>query len=511
MKHIRIVLAAMGLFLALTGFDCASSEMTTAKLAMKQKDLAKAEESLRKEVAARPNNGEAWFYLGEIYYEQGRFAEMAQAYTKAEAGTQPAISTQEKSRIVSRVVDGWVRKFNASRDLNEQAIEQNNDAALFRRALAELDTADMLRPGYPDHLFLRANIYTSMQDQANTDRAYRDYIRLIGPDVEQGLEMGLQLGMTADQLQSKVGKAEKIQVTDSTGGFAYYPAKNLYVYFAPAQSGARSTVDGWKFYTADDPIPTNVREQLGITLRSTAHYLLGYDAYSAGQTDPKKFDEAIELLRMVEQFDPRREDVGTVVADIYVRTNRIDEAMTRLDREIARDPKNPYPYLSSGRILSEQKAYQRAIDRFKKVLDLGLQDYEKPVQNALFNIAAVYNNWGGVLKDSIDNVSNRKPTDAQREAYSAPLREAVVYFERLRAIGSRRTDFSILSELAKIYSVLGQNDKMKRTIAEIEAVEQIDDNAKKASYWRVLSQLYSITGNIEKANMADKKATDLGG
>src|SRR5690606_28319627 len=110
------------LFLASTGFECASTEMATAKVALKRKDFQKAEESLKREVAARPGNGEAWDLLGELYFDQGRFAEMDEAYRKAEAATAPAISQDTRAVILNRRIDAWVQKFNAARDYSDRAV-----------------------------------------------------------------------------------------------------------------------------------------------------------------------------------------------------------------------------------------------------------------------------------------------------------------------------------------------------------------------------------------------------
>lgn len=511
MKRYYIVLAAAMLFLASTGFECASTEMATAKVAIKRKDFQKAEESLKREVAARPNNGEAWDLLGELYFDQERFAEMDQAYRKAEVATEPAITAENRSVIITRRIDAWVQKFNAARDFSDRAVIEDN-RALYTEALHQLDTAAMLRPDYPDHLFMRASIYNSLGDKAMTDKMYREYIALVDSDVQKGLQMGLSLGLDQSGLQARAGKPDRISVSDSAGGFAFYASKNLYVYFVQGQkAGEHAVVEGWKFYAADDQMPPLVKSQLGITLRSTAYYVLGYDAYVAAESNPSKFDEALKYLGTVEQLDPERADVGGVVADIYVRTNRIDEAMKKLKEQISRDPKNPLPYIAAGNIYNEKKDFSRAIAEFRKVLDLGLQDYEKPVQTVLFNLGAVYKNWGAELQDSISAASKNKPTDAQIEVYRQPLRESVKYFERLKSAGGRSTDFVLLTELANLYDVLGQPDKLKRSVAELEAIQQIDDNATNPRYWRALSRLYAIMGDVKKSEMADKKASSFGG
>src|SRR5438034_4811024 len=49
---------------------------------------------------------------------------------------------------------------------------------------------------------------------------------------------------------------------------------------------------------------------------------------------------------------------------------------------------------------------------------------------ALYDLGAVYKNWGAALQDSIRKVSNSKPSVAQTEVYQRPLRESIRYFEQ---------------------------------------------------------------------------------
>ncbi|MCE7935303.1 MAG: hypothetical protein DYG96_12030 [Chlorobi bacterium CHB2] len=499
-----LLLCAATLYLAFSGFECASSEVTTARVALKSKDYKKAEEALKKEVAARPGNTEAWLLLGDIYNDQSRWVEMDEAYAKAEAIPSASISDGQRQDIAARRFNGWLNKFNtALRDYNNSRYSQ---------ALKELDSAEMLRKNYPENTFLRAQVYLGLKDEAMTTKTYQQYTEIAGRDVTPGLEMGLALGLNRSQLEARAGKPDAAQVVDSAGGFAFYKAKNLYVYFAPAEKpGEASLVEGWKFYSTSDKTPEIIRQQLGNTIRSSPWYSLGVQAYNAAESDPKKFDDALKYLRTVEQLDASRDDIGEIVAEIYVATKRTDEAMKALDEQIRRDPKNPRPYINYGNLYNEQKQYDKAIEQFAKVLPLGLPSDDKALQTALFNLGAVYKNLGARKQDEIREASKGKPTADQIEQYRKPLRESKKYFEQLKGIPARRGDYQLLGELANLYDVLGETDNLKNAVREMEAVENVGDNARTADYWRRLSRLYAIIGDGKKAEAADKKASELGG
>lgn len=89
MKRSFIYLSILGVALALMAFECSSAELTGAKLYLNQKQYAKAEEALLKEVAKNPKSDEGWFMLGyQIYGEQkGDYVKMLDALEKSLAAS----------------------------------------------------------------------------------------------------------------------------------------------------------------------------------------------------------------------------------------------------------------------------------------------------------------------------------------------------------------------------------------------------------------------------------------
>ena len=74
---IAVVLAAI----VTTGFECASSEMTSAKLYIQRKEYDNAKKQLEKEVEKNPKNEEAYYLLGkEVQYVQGDFRGMKESF-----------------------------------------------------------------------------------------------------------------------------------------------------------------------------------------------------------------------------------------------------------------------------------------------------------------------------------------------------------------------------------------------------------------------------------------------
>jgi tetratricopeptide (TPR) repeat protein len=93
--------------------------------------------------------------------------------------------------------------------------------------------------------------------------------------------------------------------------------------------------------------------------------------------------------------------------------------------------------------------YTRAADEFKKVVAMKLEPSDENLRTALFNLGAVYKNWGAKMQKD----AGANPSKAQVDAYLKQLRESVDYFEQLRAI--KPNDFTVLAELGNLYDVLG--------------------------------------------------------
>lgn len=503
MRRLLIILSAAACYLSLSGFECASTEMTTAKLALKNKDNAKAEEALSKEVAVRPTNAEAWMLLGDLYSDEQRYTDMNNAYAKAlRDGNQPPLTTEQRYNIGVRLYNGWLTKYNAALDdLNKGADTKNT--TLLRQGLALLDTADILRPNYPENTFLRSTIYRELSDESHENTELRRYVEMMAPTVDIGLRAGLALNMTESAVEAKLGTPSKKKVSDSTGGYLYFDNQKLWVYLSPVK-GSKPRVDGWKVAPSSEP---EFVSQLPYQIRSYPEYALGVAAYQAGEKDKSRYDEALKALDRVSKYDPDRTGVSDVVSRIYINTGRTAEAKSALEAQIRANPKDPSAYITYGNLLFTMSDYNGASKAFKDVLGLGLPDTDDKVQVALFNLGAVYKNWGRTLQDSVETANKgRASTAAQQTLYQAPLKEAMGYFERLKNVKAKDGDFTVMAELANIYEVLGDKAKVKATIKEIEGVQNMADNNTNANYWRALSRLYAIVNDVDKANAADAKA-----
>jgi len=489
MRKTFVALSVVTLFMALTGFDCASTEMTTAKVAMQSKDYKKAEEYLKKETAARPQNGEAWVLLGDLYNQQERYVDMANAYDKALAA-QPPITGDNMAKVAIDRYNAWLSKYNSA--------QKNYAAKSYDQALRDLDTAVMLRPEYADNVLLRGLVYRETSNKAEENRAYNRYIELVRSDVDAGLQAGLKLGMTRDQVEAKLGKATNQKINDASGGFAYYEPKNLAVYYAVQGAGEAPKVNGWRYFSGPT---TDIQREMEWAIRSAPYYTLGVEAYQEGETNKQRYDDALRYLQTVERLDLGQEGIGPVIADIYVRSNRTGEAKSSFEENLRQNPNDAGLRINYGTLLVNMKDYSGAIEQFQNAATMTQPSDEKH-QTALFDLGAVYKNWGAELQSKYGD----KPTKAQIDEYSGKLRESLKYFEQLRTIQGGK-DFRLLSEMANLYMVLDQTADLDRTVSALEGLKTT--NAESSEYWNVLSRLYVVMGKAKPAEEAAAKADAL--
>lgn len=137
--------------LAVTGFQCASTELTSAKLYIQQKNYPKALESLKREVEKNPQSDEGYYLLGYVSGELGNFDTLVSAFNKS-----LVISKQFEKDINASKKYYWAQSFNqgvvnfqkgsTSKDKDSSQIFFDKSIVAFKNAVAiEPDSADTFK------------------------------------------------------------------------------------------------------------------------------------------------------------------------------------------------------------------------------------------------------------------------------------------------------------------------------------------------------------------------------
>ncbi len=142
MKYSAIisVLCLLLVGLMITGFQCSSSELTSAKLYMSQKNYQRADTSLTKELSINPQNPEAWYLLGRVKLELGEYDKMADAFDKSlENSKEYEKDISDAKRYVWQLsVNKGASLYNRSSVLEHEASGTKNDSVrIYRQEAAE--------------------------------------------------------------------------------------------------------------------------------------------------------------------------------------------------------------------------------------------------------------------------------------------------------------------------------------------------------------------------------------
>jgi tetratricopeptide (TPR) repeat protein len=154
-------LVVIALFTALifSGFQCSSTELTSARLYIQQKNYDKALNTLQKEVAQNPKSDEGWFLMGNVYGEVGKFDSLIFAFDKS-----LAISNKFENEITQQKTYYWANSFNSGVSYfqrGNKATDKDSIAAFYDKSIDAFTTATKLEPDSADTFKNLAFVYMS--------------------------------------------------------------------------------------------------------------------------------------------------------------------------------------------------------------------------------------------------------------------------------------------------------------------------------------------------------------
>ncbi|MDZ7765306.1 MAG: tetratricopeptide repeat protein [Melioribacteraceae bacterium] len=148
MKRFLIIISLMAMVFGFTAFQCASTEITSARLYLQQENYDKAKEALLREVENNPKSAEGYYLLGFVYGEEGNVEKMVENFEKSKE-----ISNEFAQEIEENRNYHWADNFNkgvaffnkGAETTDEDSTKMHFDTAIerFKNAiLAQPDSVD---------------------------------------------------------------------------------------------------------------------------------------------------------------------------------------------------------------------------------------------------------------------------------------------------------------------------------------------------------------------------------
>lgn len=175
--------------------------------------------------------------------------------------------------------------------------------------------------------------------------------------------------------------------------------------------------------------------------------------------------KALDALKEGYQKYPDDKPLLESMIQIYIWTNKTDEAMANLDKAIAQDPKPNY-YFAKGSLYEKKGEEQKAIETYKKTMEVDPNFFD-----AYYNLGALYYNKG---VQQIE-VANAVPANDNAK-YIAEAKKADDWFSMALPFMEKCNELEannkmVLESLKNLYYRLKQMDKYNAILEQIEKIK----------------------------------------
>ncbi len=340
-SYLLIFAMALG-FLA---FQCQSTEMTSAKLYIQQKNLAKAKASLLKEVKKNPKSDEGYYLLGYVYGEEGNYPKMVESYKKS-----LAISKKFEQKIDGSRKYYWAKNFNNGVIFFNKATksgDKQESKKIFEKAISSFQNASICQPDSPSTYQDLAFAYLNIGE---TDKAIEPLLKL--KELKNSADVYVRLGQLyfnkgvdeMNKFYKSKDKADSLSAMQSYNkaityleeGRKKYPSNSdILLLLSNAYIKANKisvAMSAFKAGVEQDPNNKFYRYNYGVLL-------LGADKYA----------EAAEQFKKALEIDPNYQNAIYNLAVTYVKwgASMNEEALAKGEESDAYKEKYKaaYPYL----------------------------------------------------------------------------------------------------------------------------------------------------------------------
>jgi tetratricopeptide (TPR) repeat protein len=349
------------------GYQCGSTELTSAKLYIQQKNYDKALELLQKEVQKNPKSDEGYYLLGVIYGEKEEYERMTDAFNKSLAA-----SKTYQENITELIQFHWAKEFNqAVKSFNAAQSSTNEDSTKihFDRAANDFQNAILIAPDSTDTYLNLAFVHIQTGSYDKAEETLKKFLER-GKSPEAYLYLGRILydkGVNqkeTDSLASKESFNKAIQILEE--GRKLYPdnsdilgaLQNSYI----GAERVNESMDVFKQAAESNPDSPQHQYNYGVILLganqfeeaeqrfkkaielkpdySDAHYNLGVtyvewgnfineqaeNTGEMGAAYKEKYQQALPHLEKVVELQPDNIGGWDALYKVYARLNMMKEA-----------------------------------------------------------------------------------------------------------------------------------------------------------------------------------------
>ena len=377
--RISKLLIAVAIFAGLmfTGFDCGSTEITSARLYIQQKNYDKAMEVLQKDVQKNPKSDEGYYLMGYVYGEQGNIQKMVESFDKS-----LAISNKFQNDISNQKASYWAESYNRGVSLfqrGNKTEDKDSSNIFYGKSIEAFKDAILIEPDSANNYRNLAFVYLTNQqndeaidplkkliDLENTEDAYQYLGKIYYTDGANAMNKYKNDGNVSDSVKAMENFNKAINVLEE--GQKLYPNNtDILTTLSNCYVGANKlevAMNSFKTGIEKEPDNQYYRYNYGVLL-------LGAKEYTEAE---KQFKKAIEI-------DPEYTNAIYNLAVTYVKWGA--DLNKKADEE--------------GSMSEEYKTkYQAALPYLEKVVDM------EPTNVDMWDLLARVYTVLGMTKEATD-------------------------------------------------------------------------------------------------------------
>ena len=494
----RVILSL--LFLAMgavifQGFQCTSKELTTAKVAYNNKEYDKVIEYAKKDLQKNPQSAPTHTLLAQTYFDLKQYIKSAKSAKKAQDYAKDQKTVSAVKQIQNRL---WTTAYNEGISFYNQYFAKTQDNFL-DSAINYFNVGIEIRPQLIDFYYFKGRVLEIKGDSAQAEDAYMNYIATASEEIDFLKSNNMYLNIPRNKSIELLGEPDNSKGSSQSNGDSvitdYYTMEkeNVYIFYKSVERdpfklfGLRvSPPDFWM--DGEKSMPTE--------MRVSPLAALAQIKYEQGD-----LEKALEFAQQITTIDPNNQQVNRFTIDLYVQLDRTDEAVESLQELVESDPGNKLYWTQFGDLYLNMGQFQDAIDKYKKALEIDKDD-----AFALRNVATCYKNMASTIQKRQNKLMEEDENyEPKPQEYFPLLRKSAQYFERSLATKEFKNNFTVLGELANIYSVLEEEEDLKKIVKKLEAIEFSVAKENKEQYYLTLLKIYSDLNNTDKLKVIQEK------
>ncbi len=382
MQHSKLLIVISFIIgMVFTGFQCSSTELTSAKLYIDQDNFDKALEMLQKDVEQNPKSDEGYYLMGHVYGELGEVEKMVSSFDNS-----LAISNKFATKIGEQKEFHWANIFNKGVNnfqRGKNVADPDSSIIFYDRAIKFFKDASLIEPDSADNYSNLSFVYLSA---GMSEEAIDPLKKLI--EMEKSEDGYQYLGQVYYTLgaNKNIDFINSKNLQDSIDAVDYYnnaidvleEGRDLYpentdilVALSESYVGANKidvALDAFKASVEQDPGNQHFRYNYGVLLLNANRYEEAEEQFTKALEIDPDYDNAIYNLGVTYvkwgtqlNLDAEEQDI---ISEDYKQ--KYELALPHLERVVEFDPTNGQIWEILGKVYSVLGMQEEAANAFDK-------------------------------------------------------------------------------------------------------------------------------------------------